>query len=227
MKLNPGFFETSIGKKFLMAGTGVLLLGFVLAHMAGHLQMFLGQNAYNHYAHTLKSLGPILWIMRIGLFLIFIIHVRTAAVLTRENRQARPIGYTFSQTIKASLASRTMIYTGLLVLVFVIYHLLHFTLGVIHPDHFRMTDSDGRPDVYSMMILGFRNYAISFSYFVAMAVLAFHLSHGFFSAFQTFGINKPEYDSKIKLVSNLLALFIFLGFISVPVSILAGIIQPL
>ncbi|NUM42400.1 MAG: succinate dehydrogenase cytochrome b subunit, partial [Leptospiraceae bacterium] len=196
MKSNIGFFQSSIGKKFLMAGTGVLLLGFVIVHMLGHLQMFLGQNAYNHYAHTLKSLGLILWILRIGLFLIFIVHVTTGVILARENSLARPICYTYFQTVQASLASRTMFFSGMLISLFIVYHLLHFTIGVTNPEIFKLTDSEGRPDVYSMMIFSFKNYFITTIYFLAMLALSFHLSHGFFSAFQTLGINKPEYDGK-------------------------------
>lgn len=226
MSGKSSFFGSSIGKKILMAGSGILLLGFVIAHMLGHLQMFQGQNAYNNYAKTLKDLGPLLWIARSGLLVVFLLHISVAIILSRENSNARPVGYKFSSTIQASFASRTMVLTGLLVLSFVIYHLMHFTLGITNPEHFLLKDSLGRPDVYSMFVLAFQDNAIAGSYFAAMIILGIHLSHGIFSAFQTLGLNNVELNPKVKSASIGIAILIVSGYLSVPIGIFAGIIKP-
>jgi succinate dehydrogenase / fumarate reductase cytochrome b subunit len=225
-KVKPkGIVQTSVGMKIMIAITGSLLIGFVLAHMLGHLQMFAGQDRYNAYAKGLQNLGPLLWLARIGLLVIFVTHLGLAIKVTRINRAARPVPYHIQKTQVASFASRTMVLTGLVILAFVVYHLLHFTLHVTNPEYANMKDSLGRADVYGVMVIAFNNPIILVSYIVAVLLLSLHLSHGLFSVLQTLGLNHPTRDAKVKLISNAFAVFIFVGYASVPVAIAAGIIK--
>lgn len=225
-KIQPkGFLQTSVGKKIAIAITGALLIGFVLGHMLGHLQMFAGADKYNNYAKTLQDLGPILWVIRLGLLAIFMMHVRLAIQVTLENRKARPVKYHVNATQRASLASRTMIASGMVILAFVVYHILHFTMKVTHPEYNSLMDAQSRPDVYRMMVDSFHNPAIVGTYLLALILLSFHLSHGLFSVLQTLGFNHPKIDAKVKAVSVGFSVFLFLGYASVPVAIFLNIIQ--
>src|SRR4051794_22955462 len=163
--------RSSLGRKFLMALTGLGLTGFVIAHLLGNLQVFLGREALNSYAAGLKHLGGLLWIARGGLLAIFVLHVAYGVNLWLANRAARPVLYHFKQYREATLASRTMIWTGLVILVFVLFHLAHYTFFLVSPDFSELHDAQGRHDVYAMTILGFRNPFISLLYVVAMALL--------------------------------------------------------
>ncbi|MCB1144041.1 MAG: succinate dehydrogenase cytochrome b subunit [Leptospiraceae bacterium] len=220
-----GILQTSVGKKLVMAITGLALIGFVIAHMLGNLQIFLGPERLNAYAKTLQNLGALLWVARIGLLLIFVTHLRMAMVLTMENRAARPVPYAVNATHKASFASRTMIMSGMIIFLFLVYHILHFTMGVTNTEFAALKTPEGDHDVYKMVIMGFSNPIVSGIYILAQAFLALHISHGFFSVFQTLGWNHPSYDLKVKLVSNGLAVLIFLGNSGIPVSVLAGVIK--
>ncbi|MCB1179455.1 MAG: succinate dehydrogenase cytochrome b subunit [Leptospiraceae bacterium] len=225
-KIKPkSMIQTSVGMKVLIAITGILLIGFVLGHMLGHLQMFAGQDKYNSYAKMLKDLGPALWVIRLGLLGIFLLHIRLAIKVTMLNKKARPQPYFNQKTQMASFASRTMILSGLVILAFVVYHLMHFTVHATNPEYNSMVDSLGRADVYGMMIASFNNIVLVAIYLIAVLVLSLHLSHGLFSALQTFGFNSPAIDSKIKLISTGFAVFIFVGYASVPVAILMGVIK--
>ncbi|MEZ4272175.1 MAG: succinate dehydrogenase cytochrome b subunit [Myxococcota bacterium] len=179
------FAKSSIGAKIIMALTGALLAGFVFAHMAGNLLLFAGPEALNSYAKRLKDLGPLLWIARGGLLLVFVVHIASAVRLGFLDRTARPQRYQHNATIQTTLAARTMILSGLLLLAFVVFHLLHFTLGVTHPEHFAQVDSLGNHDVYNMVVRGFQQPLVSASYIVAMVLLGMHLSHGVSSMFQS------------------------------------------
>ncbi len=226
--LNRGFLQTSVGKKSIVAITGALLLGFVVAHMLGNLQIFLGADRINSYAKTLQDLGALLWAARIGLLVAFVVHIAMAIKLTLENKAARPVPYAVNKVHHATLASRIMPYTGTVILAFVIYHLLHFTLASFNPEYKQFLDEQGRHDVYRMVIAGFSNPLSSLFYILAQACLALpigHLSHGIFSIFQTLGVNHPNIDARIKFASIAVALVIFLGNSSVPVAVLAGIIK--
>ena len=214
------FISASVGQKVLMAITGIALIGFLIVHLIGNLQLFVGQEQLNKYAETLQSLGSLKWGFRLFLLALALIHLWKGIVLWLENKRARPIGYRREDTVQASLSSRTMIYTGLLILFFVAYHLLHFTLIVTNPEYAQLTDSVGRMDVYSMVISGFSNYLISIVYLIAMFLLAFHLSHAAESFFQTMGWNNDKYLPKLKVLSNLFAVVIFLGYASMPVAVL-------
>lgn len=220
-----GFTTVSIGKKVLMAITGIILIGFLIVHLIGNLQLFIGQEALNKYAETLQSLGLLKWGFRLFLLALAAIHIWKGVVLWLENRRARPIGYRREDTIQASLSSRTMIYTGVLILSFVVYHLLHFTMIVTNPEYALLKDSVGRTDVYTMVITGFSNYVIAGVYLVAMFLLAYHLSHAAESFFQTMGWNNNKYLPKLKFLSNLFAIVIFLGYASLPVAVLLNFIK--
>ena len=185
----PRPFSTSVGKKVLMAASGAALAGFVVAHLAGNLQIFLGQEAVNRYAHFLKSTPGLLWSARLFLLAMGALHVVTSAQLNREARAARPEPYAGKAYIKASPASRTMFASGLIILGFIVYHLLHFTFLKLHPQYGQLTDALGRHDVYSMMVLSFLNPLICAAYIVPVFCLCLHLSHGLSSLFQSLGIN--------------------------------------
>ena len=221
----------SVGKKTLVAATGILLSLFLVAHMSGNLLMFVGPDAINAYAEGLRHLLKVgdfslgLWLARSGLLFFFSLHVVLAAQLTRQNRAARPIAYEYSNTVQASVASRTMIYTGLLLFFFLLYHLLHFTIGTTHPQHFQARDHLMRHDVYTMVILGFREPAIFVSYVLAMTMLGFHLYHGIASLFQTLGWVKQSGYGLLRKIGAGLSVLLVLGFLSVPVSILLRIIR--
>ncbi|MCE9638234.1 MAG: succinate dehydrogenase cytochrome b subunit [Planctomycetes bacterium] len=221
---------SSIGAKLVMALTGLALLGFVLAHMIGNLQVFAGPEKINAYAHTLQNLGPILWAMRIGLLTIFGLHVWTAFKLWTANKAARPVPYAVVVPSASTYASRTMIWSGFIVLAFIVYHLLHFTLGAVQGDIFQQTReawtaADGKhPDVYAMIVRGFRSPAVALSYVVAQLLLGLHLSHGVSSVFQTLGFTSPRLACVKKAAGPLVATVIVIGNCSIPLAILLGLV---
>lgn len=225
MMIQFSFLRSTIGQKAIMAITGMLLFGFIVAHLFGNLQMFAGPDAINEYAKLLKSMPAILWAARIGLLVIFTLHVATAFNLKRRNMAARPEGYAYEDTVQASLASRTMIVTGTLILLYIAYHLAHFTLGLTHPEFFHRTDSKGRHDIYSMVVLSFHNPGLTLAYIAAMGILALHLSHGIASFFQTMGWSNNQLRGAFEKGSNIIALLIFVGYCSIPVAIQLGVIS--
>lgn len=205
-----------------MALTGLGVLGFIVGHLAGNLQVFLGAEVFNSYAAFLKGLGAGLWVARIGLIVIFVLHVVTAIRLSRENSVARPERYRANSTVQATLASRYMLHSGMLILIFLIVHLLHFTLGVLEPQHFHYVDAQGNHDVFKMLVLGFKNTTYSTLYIVCMIALGFHISHAISSAAQTLGINHEKYTPIIHNTSAAIGFFIAVGYISIPVAVLMG-----
>ena len=221
--------KTSIGSKLVMAITGLLLLGFVVAHLAGNLLVFAGREAMNDYAEFLKNQGPLLWVARVGLLAVFALHIANGVLLARANREARPVRYVHESTVQADLPSRTMIRSGLIVLLYVIYHLAHFTFGVTNPEHYALVDEvtgeAARHDVFGMLVRGFQNPLIAAVYLAANFVLAAHLSHGIRSAIQTFGWNHPAYNPAVRTAGPALAWLIFAGFASIPTAVLLGIVS--
>ena len=224
MNSTKSYINTSVGKKVIMAISGLLLYGFVIMHMLGNLQIFAGPEKLNAYGHFLQSLGGLLWVARLGLLAAVGAHIFVAIKLTLENQAARPIPYYSQHTNVASYASRTMKYSGIIIFAFIVYHLLHFTLGVTDPTAYALKDGSGRHDIYGMVVAGFSNPIVAGSYIFAMGLLCLHLSHGFFSMFQSLGINQPEYDAKLKLAANIFALGIFLGNSSMPIAVLLKIV---
>lgn len=219
--------KSSIGRKSVVAVSGIFLFLFVVAHMLGNLQIFLGPEALNSYAEHLKSLPFLLWPARIFLLLTLIIHMGVSISLAIDNRKARPVGYAYKKTVQASTASLTMVVSGMIVFLFIVYHLLHFTFGATHPQFFELVDPQGRQDVYSMVILSFREVWVSVSYVIAMAVLCVHLSHGFQSFFQSLGFNNEKNKRCLRKAAVMISTLIFIGNASVPLAAFFGFLKPL
>jgi succinate dehydrogenase / fumarate reductase, cytochrome b subunit len=226
IKDNSNFFSSSIGSKTIMAVTGLFLILFLVVHLCGNLQMFSGHDAVNDYAALLKSFPKLLWGMRIALITAFVLHIATSIKLSIKNRMARPITYEKNQPIRSTLASRTMLLSGLVVLSFVLFHLAHLTLGWIHPEYANLMDLQGRHHVYNMTVLGFQNIYISSFYIIAQILLCMHIGHGFSSAVQTLGLSV---DSKCAILLRrfgvCFSLFIAILYVSIPASVWLGIIQ--
>ena len=243
------FFCSTIGRKILMAVTGLILIGFVIGHLVGNLQIFSVPDHINGYAHFLQGLGPLLWAFRLGMLALIGIHVWAATTLTLENHAARDVGYTVKHTIRATLASRTMRWTGYVVLAFLVYHIAQFTIGI--GGHCTLTQSFkgnlpgvvlghdvrefGIPlasagtevhDVYSMVFLGFANPIVSVFYIFAVGLLAFHLVHGADSLFQTFGLRSGRWSGALRKLCVLFGLVYFLGNLAIPGAILTGLNKP-
>lgn len=230
--------RSSLGSKYLMAITGLGLTGFVIVHMLGNLQVFLGREALNAYAKALKGNPAILWGARLGLLAIFVAHIVYGVRLYLRNREARPVPYVLKRFREATAASRTMLPTGVVILLFVIFHLAHYTLGwvatapVLDPrtqlttatNYLELHDPAGRHDVYAMTIYGFRNPLVVLIYVLAMGALAFHLSHGFGSLWQSLGWNNRRWAQLLAKASIGLAAVIFVGNVSMPLAVLFRLI---
>lgn len=227
-------FQSSLGKKYVMAATGLALFGFVIVHMLGNLQLFLGPETINAYGAFLKSKPALLWTARLALLLLVALHILTAAQLSSENKRARPVRYSAYQVVAASYASRTMLMSGLIIAAFIAYHLLHFTVAIpavnllpANPDFpnanfLALKDAAGRHDIYRMMVLGFSNPLVSGFYILAMALLCLHLSHGVSSMFQSLGLKSKRAAVWVDTFAWISAGVIFLGNCSIPVAILLG-----
>jgi succinate dehydrogenase / fumarate reductase cytochrome b subunit len=210
-----GFFSATIVKKAVMAVTGVVLFGFVVGHLLGNLQVFLGPDRLNAYAAFLKSNIELLWGTRIVLLVSVTAHIVVALQLYALKNQARPVAYAKKNNSHSTTASRSMYITGPMIAAFVVYHLLHLTWGVAHPD---FSDTD----VYSNVVFGFQQWPVSVAYIVAIGLLCLHLRHGIYSMFQTLGVAHPRWTPRIKSAATLMSALIFLGYVSIPVSVLAG-----
>ena len=220
MNLALRVWKSSLGKKFLMAVTGVILFGFVIGHLVGNLQIFIPDNgaAIDAYAKFLQSSKGLLWTMRIGLLAAVFLHIVCAIALTKQNKDARPEPYRYKDYREAGYAARTMMISGPLIALFVIYHLGHFTTG-----HFAAVGFD-HAKVHDNMIAGFKVWWASVAYIAAMALLGMHLFHGGWSMFQSMGVNHPRWTPVLKKGAALAAVLITLGYISIPLAIWAGIV---
>ena len=207
-----------------MAASGLALLGFVIAHLLGNLTIYLGPEAINKYAQKLSDLGLLLWVSRFGLLAAVLVHAVTSVQLARENRAARPRRYEQFRPRQTTWAARTMMASGLLIVVYVVYHLLHFTFRVTNPDLSHGVDATGHHDVYAMMVLSFRIPLISLAYILGMAMVCLHLSHGIGSAPQTLGLNNERTLRLFGALGKAIALLLFLGYISIPIAVLIGVI---
>ena len=220
-------YRSAVGKKAVMAVTGVILFGFVLVHMAGNLKVYLGAQHFNEYADALRTiLTPILpregalWIARVVLILAVVFHIHAAYALTMMNREARPIAYRERDFVKASYASRTMRWGGVIILIFVIYHLLHFTFGVhVAPHEFV------RNDPYYNFVSGFRIWWVSAFYILANLALGLHLYHGVWAMFSSLGVTHKQVDRWRRPFAAVFAVLVTLGNISFPLSVLLGIVR--
>lgn len=211
----------------IVALTGVVLIAFVVGHLLGNLQIFLGPEWVNGYAEKLRELGPVLWVIRIFLLVNVLLHIFYTISLAIENRRARPVQYKRKDHVKATFASRYMALSGLVVLAFIIYHIAHFTVRVTDP-RFLLLKADplNRYDVYSMMVYGFQNIFVSAFYVVGMFLLALHLSHGISSFFQSLGLNDEKLNPRLALTGRIFAWLIFVGYTSIPVAVLLGLVKP-
>ncbi len=217
--------RSSVGAKFIMALTGLGLMLFVIGHMIGNLLIYLGRDALNSYAHGLTEHPFLLWTARGGLLTIFVIHLFLAIRLTQEDESARPVRYVYESTIQASWASRHMLLTGLVLLLFIIYHLLHFTFGVVDPSHFKDAipqDPKEQTDVAGMVVAGFQQWQVSLAYGVAQVFLGLHLWHGGSSWLQHLGLNKPGYERLVNGLGAVVAVVLVVGNCSIPLVILMG-----
>jgi succinate dehydrogenase / fumarate reductase cytochrome b subunit len=227
MNALSAFCHSSIGKKMIVAVTGVILILFVIGHLLGNLQIFLGPEWINGYSEHLRNLGPLLWIIRAFLLTTVVLHIYFTIQLAIENRRARPKSYIDKENVKATFASRHMVMSGLIVLAFIIYHLAHFTVRVTDP-RFGLLKADplGRYDVYSMMVYGFQNIYVSAFYVVGLFLLTLHLSHGASSFFQSLGLNNKELNPRLAWSGRIFAWLLFIGYVSIPVAVLLGLVRP-
>ena len=214
------FWASTNGKKIVMALTGAILFLFVVGHMLGNLQIFAGPDKLNDYARFLHGVPEILWATRTVLILSAVLHIWASAELAARKAQARPVDYTKKESIASSYASRTMYWSGPIILAFVIYHLLHLTAGIIHPGgEFVETD------VYHNVVSGFQVWYVSAWYIFCMVLLGFHIRHGAWSMFQSVGINHPRHTPILKKAALTFAIVLVAGYISIPISIMLGLIK--
>ena len=217
-------YRSPMAKKAVMAVSGIGLFGFVLVHMLGNLKLYQGAEKLNSYAEGLREIGApflghgeALVIARIGLIAMVLLHILSAYQLTRINRRARPVSYAKQTPQASTYASRTMRWGGVIILLFVIYHLMHLTYGNVHSDF-------KAGDVYHNVVIGFQNPLISAFYIVANIALAFHLYHGLWSMFQTLGVNGPRFNIMRKRFALAFAGLISLANISFPLAVLSGFV---
>jgi succinate dehydrogenase / fumarate reductase, cytochrome b subunit len=218
-------WSSVIGKKVVMAATGAVLILFVIDHMVGNLKIFSGPEEINAYSRFLREVGwpvlgngQLLWIVRTVLFLSVILHITAATQLTIMNRQARPVGYGVKKNVETTWGALTMRWGGVLLAVFIVFHLFHLTGGLVgfQPGQFEHLM------VYQNVLAAFSNVPIAIFYIIAMFALCLHLDHGIWSGLQTLGWVNMGNTKSLRTISRVIALIIFAGFISVPISVLAG-----
>ena len=214
-----------------MAVSGFVMFLFVIGHLAGNLQIFMGPEAINRYGHFLQSNPELIWPARLFLLLMLVLHIWAAIKLSAENKAARPVGYAQWKPVASTYASRTMLMSGLIIFVFIIYHLLHFTLQnqavnfISDPQlaNFKhLEDPAKRHDIFSMMVAGFSNIWVSGFYILGMVLLCLHLSHGVSAMFQSIGWKNQAYGPILDKGAQILAGLIFIGYISIPIAVLCG-----
>ncbi len=222
------FWKSSIGKKLIVAVTGILLVGFLIAHMVGNLLIFQGSEAINEYAYFLHHFlhGWGIWLFRLGLIAAFVVHIIATIALTRQNREARDTRYAFEATVQAPRSSRIMIWSGLTVLGFVIFHIFHFTVP-LNPAIQGLKDplDPDKVDVYAMVIKGFQNPIVVLFYIVSVSFLCSHLSHGISSLFQTLGLRSGKTKVAFRKAGIAVAAILWAGFISIPFFISIGAVE--
>ena len=209
----PRFYRNTIGKKAVMAVTGVVLTGWIIGHVLGNVLIFRGPGAVNQYAALLKSNMALLWGLRVFMFVTLVLHVVAAVQLVRQQRAARPVGYTRQVPQESTFASRTIRWGGLLLALFLIYHILHLTTGTVHP-------AFNHTDVYSNMVLGLRVPWVAAIYLVAVAALGLHLYHGMWSVFQSLGFAGSAISPVRRRLATGIAIFVYIGFTAIPLAIL-------
>jgi succinate dehydrogenase / fumarate reductase cytochrome b subunit len=211
------FYDSTVGKKIVMAVSGVVLFGYVVAHLLGNLQIFIGPDQINHYAELLHASPPLLWTARILLLVILFLHIWSSVQLALRKWEARPIPYVKKRAVGSSYASRTMYWSGPIIFVFVVYHIMQFTLGVGGTEYVELHP-------YENVVHGFRNPLVAGFYIFAMILLCTHLYHGLWSMFQTLGVSHPRYSPILRRGAAVVATLICLGEISIPIAVLTGIV---
>jgi len=220
-------YQTSIGKKWVMGITGIMLMGFVLVHMIGNLHMYEGPSHFNAYGEALRDLGGelaprtvVLWLLRLGLIAAFVLHIHAAVSLTRINHAARPQKYQSDRTyLAANWASRSMRWTGVIILLFLIFHLADLTWG------WWLGDDYIRGDVYNNVVRSLSSVPIAVIYVIANIALAVHLYHGAWSLFQSLGLNNPRFNGARRTFATGFALVILVGNLSFPIMTVAGVVS--
>jgi succinate dehydrogenase / fumarate reductase cytochrome b subunit len=212
------FYESTIGKKAIMAITGLILFGFLIAHMLGNLQFFLGSAVMNHYAETLHGNPALLWTVRIVLLLAVALHIWASIQLSAVKREARPVGYVKRANVSSSWASRSMMLSGPIIAAFVVFHLLHLTTGTVHPAFVEL-------HAFENLVNGFLVVPVALIYIAAMILVGFHLSHGIWSMFQSMGLSHPRYTPRIKKFAAVFSWILIAGFISIPIAVLLGVVR--
>lgn len=219
--------RSSIALKILMAGTGILLVLFLFAHMAGNLKIFVGAEAFDHYAHWLRDLGtPLLphtwylWLQRGGLTAAVLAHIFAAVVLARRARAARPVRYAHRPRVQGSYAARTMRWGGVIILLFVVFHILDLTTGTVNP-------VGDRQHPYANVVADFApgRWYVTLFYALAIVAIGFHLRHGIFSALRTLGQQSPRGERTARAVALVLSLVLVVGYLSVPFAVLTGLVS--
>lgn len=220
-------WRTTIGLKVIMAASGAGLVLFVLQHMVGNLQVFAGPDVFNDYAAFMQSLGGVKWGARILLLAALVLHVASAAALSRRNAAARERAYAGGLATRVtSVHARYMLGSGVVVLAYLAYHIAHFTLGVVHPEHFGAIDSQGRHDVYDNFVLSFQNPVITTLYCVANLALASHLSHAVTSTFRTLGLSQGRTKAALSRVGPAIGITVAIGNLAMPLAALLGVLEP-
>ena len=231
MSTVAGILNSSLGKKFVMAGTGVLLFLFVVGHLVGNLQVFGSPELINTYAHFLKSKPTLLWCVRLGLLAVVTLHIITAVQLSVANKAARPVGYSGGDAYGSTWQSRYMLVSGLVIAAFIVYHLAHFTVllpGINGVGDFSklktVLHGETVPDAYAMMILGFQVWWVVVFYLVAQALLFIHLGHGLAAMFQSLGLRNHVWFPRIQFFAKGVSIAIFIGYALIPISIYLRIV---
>jgi succinate dehydrogenase / fumarate reductase, cytochrome b subunit len=210
--------RSTIGQKAVMAVTGLILLGFVFVHMLGNLQVYLGPGHLDEYGASLRRLPVVLWGARLVLLVAVVLHGWAAWATTRVSRAARPVGYRKRKDIGSSYASHTMRWGGVTLALFIVYHLLHFTIGTVHPQ-FR----EGA--VHHNFVTGFQVWYVSLFYLLAMGALGLHLWHGAWSVMQTLGFNHPRYNGLRRTLASAFTAIVVIGNVSFPLAVLLGFVK--
>lgn len=217
--------SSSIGRKWIVAVTGIVLVLFVIGHLVGNFSIFLGPDSMNSYAHLLQNLGELLWLVRGVLLLCVVLHIWFTISLWRENKKARPGKYAVDAKLGTTVYARWMRISGLTVLAFVIYHLAQFTWEAFNPEYRTWVDARGYHDVYRMVVTAFSCPFVSVFYIIAVGLLAMHLSHGIASLFQTLGLTSQKLRPHFERGGKIVAWLIFVGFASIPASVLLGLVK--
>jgi len=217
--------QSSVGRKIIMAVTGIVLVSFVCVHLLGNSSMFVGADAINAYAQKLHSLGPFVWVFRLVMLAAFAIHLVFGIQLTLENRAATPESNVQVKRLKTSFGAQTMIVSGGALFFFVVYHILHFTARVTNPEIYVPLGDHGMVDVYFMVVNGFKSALPVIAYVAGMIFLFLHVSHGFQSLFQTLGLSNDKSLPVTGMFGKLIGFVLLLGYIAIPLSIVFGCIK--